>query len=196
MCSSFSFDVRDVSAHTHPPSSARDGRRRVVAVELENIDAERTVLVALRASDADELAGLLDEADLREWLRAYDVGELRDRFAGWETRRSPDGDELWLNWIVRERGDQRAVGWVQATVRGTSASVAYALLPAERGAGAASDAVRALVRWLRDRLAVTVVTAEIDESNSASARVAVAAGFERTIHRAGDEVVWEHRTTH
>jgi RimJ/RimL family protein N-acetyltransferase len=165
-------------------------------VELENIDAERTVLVALRASDADELAGLLDEADLREWLRAYDVGELRDRFAGWETRRSPDGDELWLNWIVRERGDQRAVGWVQATVRGTSASVAYALLPAERGAGAASDAVRALVRWLRGRLAVTVVTAEIDESNSASARVAVAAGFERTIHRAGDEVVWEHRTTH
>jgi RimJ/RimL family protein N-acetyltransferase len=165
-------------------------------VELENIDAERTVLVALRASDADELAGLLDEADLREWLRAYDVGELRDRFAGWETRRSPDGDELWLNWIVRERGDQRAVGWVQATVRGTTASIAYALLPAERGAGAASDAVRALVRWLRDRLAVTVVTAEIDESNSASARVAVAAGFERTIHRAGDEVVWEHRTTH
>jgi RimJ/RimL family protein N-acetyltransferase len=165
-------------------------------VELENIDAERTVLVALRASDADELAGLLDEADLREWLRAHDVSELRDRFAAWETRRSPDGDELWLNWIVRERGDQRAVGWVQATVRGTSASVAYALLPAERGAGAASDAVRAVVRWLRDRLAVTVVTAEIDESNSASARVAVAAGFERTIHRAGDEVVWEHRTTH
>ncbi|WP_211233218.1 GNAT family N-acetyltransferase [Solirubrobacter soli] len=165
-------------------------------MELENIDAERTVLVALRASDADELAGLLDEAQLREWLRAQDLDELRDRFAGWETRRSPDGDEQWLNWIVRERGDGRAVGWVQATVRGASASVAYALLPAERGAGAASDAVRALVRWLRDRLAVTVVTAEIDESNAASARVAVAAGFERTIRRSGDEVVWEHRTTH
>jgi ribosomal-protein-alanine N-acetyltransferase len=165
-------------------------------VDLETIDAERTVLVPLLASDADELAGLLDEAQLRSWLRAQDVSELRDRFAAWETRRSPDGDELWLNWIVRERGDNRAVGWVQATVRGPSASVAYALLPAERGAGAASDAVRALVRWLRDRLAVTVVTAEIDESNAASARVAVAAGFERTIHRAGDEVVWEHRTIH
>jgi RimJ/RimL family protein N-acetyltransferase len=165
-------------------------------VDLETIDAERTVLVPLLASDADELAGLLDEAQLRSWLRAQDVSELRDRFAAWETRRSPGGDELWLNWIVRERGGNRAVGWVQATVRGPSASVAYALLPAERGACAASDAVRALVRWLRDRLAVTVVTAEIDESNAASARVAVAAGFERTIHRAGDEVVWEHRTIH
>src|SRR3954452_15252234 len=164
-------------------------------VDLETIDAERTVLVPLLASDADELAGLLDEAQLRTWLRAQDVSELRDRFAPWQTRRSPGGEELWLNWIARERSDNRAVGWVQATVHGPSASVAYALLPAERGAGAARDAVRALVRWLRDRLGVTVVTAEIDESNAASARVAVAAGFERTIHRAGDEVVWEHRTT-
>jgi RimJ/RimL family protein N-acetyltransferase len=165
-------------------------------VELENIDTELALLVPLRATDADELAGLLEEAQLREWLRAQDVAELRDRFAAWETRRSPGGDELWLNWVIRDRGDGRAQGWVQATVRGGAASVAYALLPAERGAGAASDAVRALVRWLRDRLGVTTVTAEIDDSNAASARVAVAAGFERTIHRAGDEVVWEHRTIH
>ncbi len=165
-------------------------------VDLENIEADRTVLVPLQASDAEALAGLLEEAQLREWLRAEDVRDLRDRFSAWETRRSPDGDELWLNWVVRERDDARALGWVQATVRGRTANVAYALLPAERGAGAASDAVRALVRWLRDRLSVTVVTAEIDESNAASARVAVAAGFERTIHRAGDEVVWEHRITH
>jgi RimJ/RimL family protein N-acetyltransferase len=165
-------------------------------VDLENIEADRTVLVPLQASDAEALAGLLEEAQLREWLRAEDVRDLRDRFTAWETRRSPDGDELWLNWVVREADDARALGWVQATVRGRTANVAYALLPAERGAGAASDAVRALVRWLRDQLSVTVVTAEIDESNAASARVAVAAGFERTIHRAGDEVVWEHRITH
>ena len=93
------------------------------------------------------------------------------------------------------RSDGRALGWVQATVRGDSASVAYAILPAERGVGAASDAVRALVRWLHDRLGVTTVIAEIDDANAASARVAVAAGFERTAHRAGDEVVWEHRRT-
>jgi RimJ/RimL family protein N-acetyltransferase len=165
-------------------------------VNLETIASERTVLVALRAADADDLAGLLEEPRVREWLRARDVGELRARFADWESRRSPDDDESWLNWVVRERLDGRALGWVQATVRGDSASVAYAVLPAERGVGAASDAVRALVRWLRDRLGVTTVTAEIDEANAASARVAVAAGFERTIRRAGDEVVWEHRTTH
>ena len=161
----------------------------------DDIASERGVLVALRPDDADELAGLLEEPDLREWLRAHDVGELRARFAGWESRRSPDGGELWLNWVVREQSDGRALGWVQATVRGNAASVAYALLPAERGAGIASEAVRALVRWLRDQLGVRTVTAEIDDANAASARVAVAAGFERTIRRAGDEVVWEHRAT-
>jgi RimJ/RimL family protein N-acetyltransferase len=163
-------------------------------VDLEDIESERAVLVALRSGDADDLAGLLDEPDLREWLGASDVRELRDRFTAWESRRSPDDAELWLNWVVRERQDGRALGWVQATVRESDATVAYALLPAERGAGAASDAVRTLVRWLHTRLGVRTVTAEIDDANAASARVAVAAGFERTIHRAGDEVVWEHRT--
>jgi RimJ/RimL family protein N-acetyltransferase len=166
-----------------------------MGVDLEDITSERAVLVALRASDADELAGLLEEPYLRESLGAEDVRDLRARFGAWESRRSPDDAELWLNWVVRERLDQRALGWVQATVRGDAASVAYALLPSERGAGVASDAVRALVRWLHDRLGVRTVTAEIDDANVASARVAVAAGFERTIHRAGDEVVWEHRTT-
>jgi RimJ/RimL family protein N-acetyltransferase len=165
-------------------------------VTLENIPSERSVLVPLRSDDADELASLLEEPQVREWLGAQDVGELRARFATWESRRAPDGDESWLNWVVREPRDGRALGWVQATVRGASASVAYAVLPAERGVGAASDAVRALVRWLHDRLGVTTVTAEIDDANAASARVAVAAGFERTIRSAGDEVIWEHRTTH
>jgi RimJ/RimL family protein N-acetyltransferase len=165
-------------------------------VSLEDIEAERATLVGLRAADADELAGLLEEPWIREWMGADDVGELRDRFAGWESRRSPDGVQAWLNWVVRERDDGRALGWVQATVRGDAATVAYAILPAERGAGAAADAVRALVRWLHGALGVVTVTAEIDEANAASVRVAVSSGFERTIRRTGDEVVWEHRSSH
>jgi RimJ/RimL family protein N-acetyltransferase len=165
----------------------------VPAVEQTTIEAEDVVLTPLVRTDAEELVGLLDEPDLREWLRAHDVDQLRARFAAWETRRSPDHDEQWLNWVVRERDQGRALGWVQATVRETRAEVAYALLPAERGAGMASAAVRALVGWLRGELGVTTVTAEIDDANAASVRVAVAAGFERTARRAGDEIVWEHR---
>jgi RimJ/RimL family protein N-acetyltransferase len=162
-------------------------------VNLEDIPSEQSVLIPLVSADADDLVGLLDEPQLREWISVDDIGALRARFAAWESRRSPDGSEIWLNWVVRERSDGRALGWVQATVSGEAASVAYALLPAERGAGVASDALRALTRWLHDRLGVKTLTAEIDDANAASARVAVAAGFERTARRAGDEVVWERR---
>ena len=131
----------------------------MLEVISQDIQSERAVLVALRAADADDLVGLLEEPQLREWLRAEDVGELRDRFSAWESRRSPDGSELWLNWVVRDNSGGRALGWVQATVRGDAATVAYAILPEERGAGAAADAVRALVRWLHDALDVTTVIA-------------------------------------
>jgi RimJ/RimL family protein N-acetyltransferase len=160
---------------------------------VTDIAAARLVLVPLRAADAEELAGLLDEAPLREWLRADDVGELRARFAGWETRASPDGTEQWLNWIVRAADDRRALGWVQATVRGESASVAYALLPAARGGGAASESLRALIPWLRSQLGVTALTALIDHANVASGRVAAAAGFEPTDRRSDGEIVWQWR---
>jgi RimJ/RimL family protein N-acetyltransferase len=155
----------------------------------EPIRSRRLVLVPLRATDAEALVGLLEEAPLREWLRADDVAGLRERFAGWEARRSPDGREAWLNWIVRAVDGGRALGWVQATVRGDAASVAYALLPSERGAGVASEALRALVRWL----GVGCVTAEIDDANVASGRVAAAAGFERTERIVDGERVWSWR---
>lgn len=162
-----------------------------MTVPDDEIPSQRVVLAPLRATDAGELAGLLDEPQLREWLRATDVAGLRDRFAGWESRTAPDGAELWLNWIVRARDDGRALGWLQATVREDRASVAYALLAAERGKGVASESLRALADWLRRRLAVTAVTAEIDDANVASGRVAAAAGFERTDRRSGDEAVWQ-----
>jgi ribosomal-protein-alanine N-acetyltransferase len=152
------------------------------------ITGDEVVLEPLVADDATDLAGLLAERDLRAWLRADDVDGLRDRFAGWETRESPDGRERWLNWVVRACDDHRALGWIQATLRGDAASVGYATLPAERGAGAAIDALRTLTAWLRTE--VGTITVEIADDNAASAGVAAAAGFERTERRAGDEVVW------
>ena len=107
------------------------------------ISGRAVTLAPLRAEHSDELAGLLDDGYVRESLGVEDLDGLRRRFARWESRRSPDGTEAWLNWIVRRSTDGVPLGWAQATVRGTAAGVAYALLPAERGHGAASDALRA-----------------------------------------------------
>jgi RimJ/RimL family protein N-acetyltransferase len=158
------------------------------------IEGARVVLVPLAAADAGELAGLLDDDYTRGALGVEDLEGLRARFARWEARRSPDGTQEWLNWSVRTRDDRRALGWVQATVREDSASVAYALLGSARGQGAASDAVRALVAWLRGDRGVAEVRAWIAPANEASGHVAQAAGFARTDrHDADGEVLWLHR---
>jgi RimJ/RimL family protein N-acetyltransferase len=155
------------------------------------IRSRRFLLAPLVAGDAPELGGLLAEPELREWLRSATVDELAARFAGWEARVSPDGAERWLNWTVREDG--RAVGWVQATVRGAVAEVGYATLPAERGRGVAGEAVAAVVRSL-EREGVELIEAHVAEINAASGRVAAAAGLEPGPRFDDGEVVWERRT--
>ena len=156
----------------------------------DEIEGARVVLAPLRAADADALAGLLDDATIRGFLGVAHLAGLRRRFAGWEARPVPHGGQSWLNWIVRARDDGRALGWVQATVEGAAASVAYALLPTERGRGAASDAVRAMTAWLRAALGVVEVTAAIAPDNAASERVARAAGFHPTARWTDGERVW------
>jgi RimJ/RimL family protein N-acetyltransferase len=156
----------------------------------EEINGSHVVLVRLAGEDADDLAGLLEDPVIRGFLGVAELTGLRRRFASWESRSAPHGGEWWLNWIVRARDDRRALGWVQATVKGARASVAWSLLPAERGRGAASDSVRAMTAWLRAALDVDEVTASIAPENTASERVARAAGFALTDRRAEDERVW------
>ena len=43
--------------------------------------------------------------------------DLRERIRVQEGRRSPEGDELWLNWTLRLRSSGQAIGYVQAGVR-------------------------------------------------------------------------------
>jgi RimJ/RimL family protein N-acetyltransferase len=156
----------------------------------DEIHGRRVVLVPLSGDDADDLAGLLDDRVIRGFLGVAELTGLRRRFASWESRSAPHGGEWWLNWVVRARDDRRALGWVQATVAGSVATVAWSLLPAERGRGAASDAVRTMIAWLRATLGVEEITAAIDPANTASERVARAAGFAPTDRRRGGERVW------
>ena len=167
------------------------GRGKLIAaMRDEEIDGSHVVLVPLVGGDADDLAGLLEDPITRGFLGVAELAGLRRRFASWESRSTPHGGEWWLNCVVRARDDRRALGWVQATVVGTRASVAWSLLPAERGRGAASDAVRTMTAWLRTTVGVEDVTAAIDPENTASERVARAAGFAATDRRREGKLVW------
>jgi RimJ/RimL family protein N-acetyltransferase len=139
------------------------------------------MLVPLVAAHADALFPLLADEELWRFMdeRApAGVALLRARFQRWESRRSPDGRELWLNWALDVR-DLGIAGTVQATVRAdrSEASIGYTVGKAFWGRGFATEAVRLLVAFLRGDLATERVVATVDEANLASLCVLRHCGF-------------------
>jgi RimJ/RimL family protein N-acetyltransferase len=154
------------------------------------IETERLVLAPLRVEDADELAGVLGDKRLHEFIggKPATAGELRARYARL-VEGSGDPDELWLNWIVRLRVDDRAVGTVQATVTPARGAVAWVVGLEWQGRGYASEAARALVAWLRQR-GIPEIVAHVHPDHVTSARVAANAGLRLTADVVDGEQVW------
>jgi len=150
-------------------------------------------LVALTAGDADDLFPVLDDPALGRFTGddpPVSVESLRGRFAVWAGRRSPEGDELWLNWVVRRRADGRAVGYVQATVGADDATIAWVVGTAFQRQGIATEAGAALMAWLHDALGVSVLNGRIHPEHVASQTVAARIGLRPTDRRYDGEVVW------
>jgi RimJ/RimL family protein N-acetyltransferase len=156
----------------------------------EAITTTRLVLEPLRAEDADELAAVLGDERLHEFIggRPATPAELRERYdrlvAG-----SVKRDEILLNWTVRRRVDGVAVGTVQATVRAQTALVAWVIGVDWQGRGFASEAARALLDRLRAHGAEAVV-AHIHPQHRASEAVAARAGLRPTDAEVEGERVW------
>lgn len=102
---------------------------------------------------------------------------LRTRFERLATRRSADGTELWLNWVVRLRSSQ-LIGYVQATVfPNAKAAIAYEFSSAYWGQGLAREAVEALIRELAGYYHVTHLAAVAKSANQRSLRLLDRLGF-------------------
>lgn len=102
---------------------------------------------------------------------------LRERFATLETRQSPDGEQLWLNWVVRLRG-AGLIGYVQATVFPTGrAAIAYVLSSEYWGRGLAAEACQAMIAELAEHYRVVTVYAIFKRRNVRSARLLARLGF-------------------
>ena len=109
---------------------------------------------------------------------------LRERLTMLSKRRSPKGDELWLNWVVRDAADGICLGRVQATVRRDApAYLAYELFPAHWQRGIATEACRRMIDWLIDELQIEHFTAEVDSLNAPSLRLLERLGFQRVVLR-------------
>jgi RimJ/RimL family protein N-acetyltransferase len=109
---------------------------------------------------------------------------LRERCALLSTRRSPQGDELWLNWVMCDARDGRYLGRLQATVRAdASAWIAYEVFSPFWHQGFAIEGCAVMIGWLIHTLGVRQLAAEVDSLNEASLRLLDRLGFQRASFR-------------
>ena len=152
----------------------------------------RLDLLQLTPADAEDLFPVFDDPGLGRWTGESppaDVEALRRRFAAWEAGPSEGSPERWLNWTMRRRTDGRAIGHLQSTVVGATASVAWVVGTSFQGQGFATEAARALVARLLET-GIATIEASIHPGNVASQVVASRAGLHPTDRIDDGEVVW------
>ena len=160
-----------------------------------SMQTERLVLEPMLRSDAAEMYPLLCDSRLYEFTGGEppsSVSSLAEVYGLRESRRSPDGREVWLNWVVRRRESREAVGYTQATVHLSHTYVAWVIGSVWQGRGYAIESAGRLVRWLRSA-GVHEVRACVNPAHAASGAVALRAGLHRTADMENGEEVWTSR---
>ena len=143
--------------------------------------AKPTVTLEPRTvAHAEELFPLLAEAALYEFIDEdppESVAALRQKLARSESRKSPDGSEHWLNWVIRD-GSRQVAGYVQATVAANlETNVAYAIGSAFGGRGVATEAVAQMLHIVATELGVKRFVVVAERNNIRSVRLAERLGF-------------------
>jgi [ribosomal protein S5]-alanine N-acetyltransferase len=143
--------------------------------------APEKVIVTLEprtAAHAEALFAVLAEPALYEFIEEEppaSVEVLRDKFSFTESRRSPDGSQHWLNWVVRD-ASLGVAGYVQATVAADSQSpdayVAYMIGSAFWGRGIACAAVAQMLDILVTEFGVATCFAVAERRNTRSVQLA------------------------
>lgn len=148
---------------------------------------------------AHEMYAVLSDPAIYEFEREPPLSpeSLAERFRRLESRRSVNGREIWLNWVVRVPSGQ-LTGYVQATIPSEGlAFIAYEFASQFWRQGLATAALRAMLTELVTRYNVTLAVAVLKRANYRSLGLLRKLSFEEAkdrgeIHIASDhdEVVW------
>ena len=145
------------------------------------VEAADLVLEPQTAAHADEMFAVLGDPAIYAFENAPppSLEWLRTRYAKLESRRSADGREQWLNWVIRIRTGE-LIGYVQATVRPDGcAALAYELASAHWGRGLARQAVEAMIGELAEHHGARRLSAVLRPENFRSLRLLERLGFSR-----------------
>jgi ribosomal-protein-alanine N-acetyltransferase len=149
------------------------------------LSGPRLTLQPQLASHAEEMFRVLSDPALYEFENEppRSVEWLRERFLKLETRHSPDGQEQWLNWVIRLPNSE-LIGYVQATVvAGGRAFIAYQLASNHWGRGLGSEAVSAMIAELVSHYDVHQICAVFKVGNHRSRRLLERLRFSMASHK-------------
>lgn len=124
-------------------------------------------LEPLVSEHAKEMYVVLSDPAIYEFENAPPESEawLTDRYRRLESRKSPDGQALWLNWVIRLPSGELA-GYVQATVLDSRvAHLAYELNSRYWRRGIGSAAVELMMRELSAEYSVRTFVAVLKVAN-------------------------------
>jgi RimJ/RimL family protein N-acetyltransferase len=149
--------------------------------KIDAIESDRLLLEVRKESHGRELYSLFCEKDLYHYMiRDVPVSEewLAAGFKKSESLISPDGKELWLGWVGREKLSQLPVGVFEITIVKREAFIAYTVFKENWGAGFAVEASQALMNYISTNFEIDRFVIEMDTRNRGSVKVAEKLGFD------------------
>jgi ribosomal-protein-alanine N-acetyltransferase len=154
---------------------------------LNHLETDRLILEPLRAEHACRLFDALSDPRIYTFIPQDPPASmlaLENRYRQLENRRSPAGDEVWLNWAIRLKQPAQYIGTVQATLRQSGSSLlAYEFSPDFWGHGYATESCFRVIESLFADYAVVEVVAEVDTRNARSCNLLARLSFERVSTR-------------
>jgi ribosomal-protein-alanine N-acetyltransferase len=159
----------------------------------------RLRLEPMHALHAPALFPVISDPALYTWIDQgppASIERLEAVYRRVEGRRSPDGSELWLNWVLFQDPapdpTPAPLGYVQASVAADGrAWVAYMLGRSTWGQGYAAEAVAAMLQHLFGAIGVRQAMAMVEQDNARSIALVKRLGF----HRALGEALQGHTLT-
>ena len=145
------------------------------------IESTRLLLEPILSEHATRLFSTLSDPKIYTFLPQdppQDIQDLEEKYSRWQSRRSPDEQEKWLNWAVFSKDIEIYLGTIQATIypNGVSA-LAYELASEFWGYGYAAEACSAVIPILFSSYGVKTIKAEVDTRNLSSQKLLIRLGF-------------------
>jgi [ribosomal protein S5]-alanine N-acetyltransferase len=183
----------------HPFMTQAEDRSDAANASMRTLAAARLTLEPQGPEHAAAMFAVLSDPAIYAFENAppASIEALRQRYAALALRRSPDGREQWLNWVVRLRSGA-LIGYVQASLdAGGGATIAYELASAHWGRGLAREAVEAMIAELATTYRVQCLAAVYKRANVRSRRLLERLGFvpAEGSATAADEAMMKRRLT-